>query len=98
MVFLNSYMIIKTSTEYTVISTLVYSVHLYQSLAQETVFSDYQNTVLPDIMNVIEYYIWISGQDLDTCDASLNLASFYLSLIQAMDADADTLDVGYAAP
>jgi hypothetical protein len=49
-------------------------------------------------MNVIEYYIRVCREDFDASDASLNLATFYLGLVQTVDADANALNIGDSTP
>ena len=49
-------------------------------------------------MNVIEYYIRVCREDFDASDTTLNLASLDLGLVQTMDADANTFNIGDSAP
>ena len=49
-------------------------------------------------MNVIEYYIRVCREDFDASDASLNLATLDLGLVQTVDADANTLNIGDSTP
>lgn len=45
-------------------------------------------------MNVIEYYVRVCREDFDASDATLNLATLDLGLVQTVDADANALYVG----
>ena len=49
-------------------------------------------------MNIIEYYVRVCREDFDAGDASLNLATLDLGLVQTVDADANALYVGNSTP